>query len=252
MRYRHDPDLEFLSQMKSEDLNDLVHCLVYDRDGSARLTEELTSRQRYQQLYPDHQKYWDLIAAEIQSFGANTFATILRSGVGVPYKTVLTDVCDKLKVNYNRSASVEQIEGNLLMKILTVALERMSPQELKELAAATGVTNVNDFRGEAAIAAFQAAFWMGGFISYQLTVIIVNAVAKVLLGRGLTLAGNMALTRTMALLTGPVGWAITGAWTAIDVAGAAYRVTIPAVIQIAALRRKHLYGGQAPPGPASV
>ena len=45
----------------------------------------------------------------------------------------------------------------------------------------------------------------------------------------------------MAILTGPIGWAITGLWTAIDVAGAAYRVTIPAVIQVAALRQRRLY-----------
>lgn len=45
----------------------------------------------------------------------------------------------------------------------------------------------------------------------------------------------------MAILTGPIGWVITGLLTAIDIAGAAYRVTIPAVINIAALRQKQLY-----------
>ena len=56
---------------------------------------------------------------------------------------------------------------------------------------------------------------------------------------------HAALTRTMAILTGPIGWVITGLLTAIDIAGAAYRVTIPAVIQVAALRQQHLYGKQA-------
>ena len=74
---------------------------------------------------------------------------------------------------------------------------------------------------------------------------MVNAVLKALIGRGLSLAGNAALTRTMAILTGPIGWVITGLWTAIDIAGAEYRVTIPAVIQVAALRQKHLYEKQA-------
>ena len=55
------------------------------------------------------------------------------------------------------------------------------------------------------------------------------------------MAGNAALTRLMSILTGPIGWAITGLWTAIDIAGTAYRVTIPAVIQVAALRQKVLY-----------
>ena len=46
----------------------------------------------------------------------------------------------------------------------------------------------------------------------------------------------MVLTKTASLLTGPIGWVITGLWTAIDLAGPAYRVTIPAVIQVAYLR----------------
>ena len=46
----------------------------------------------------------------------------------------------------------------------------------------------------------------------------------------------------MAILTGPIGWAITAAWTLIDVGGAAYRVTIPAVIQVAFLRSRKKAG----------
>ena len=94
------------------------------------------------------------------------------------------------------------------------------------------------------LAIFQTVFNLGGFKSYQLTVIIVNAVLKALIGRGLTFGGNILLTRTMAILTGPIGWAITGVWTAVDIAGTAYRVTIPAVIQIAVLRQKNLYADQ--------
>lgn len=245
MAYRFDNDLEFLGQMKSEELDDLVYCLTHDRDGSVRLTEELTMNERYKQHQPDHEKYWELIAAEIQCFGANTFATILRGGKGVEYKEVLMDVCDKMKVNYNKSSSIEKIEGNLLMKILTDALEKMSPEEIKELAEATGVKNTSGITAETMVGVFQAVFRAGGFKSYQLTLIVVNAVLKALIGRGLSLAGNAALTRTMAILTGPIGWVITGLWTAIDIAGAAYRVTIPAVIQVAALRQKYLYEKQA-------
>jgi uncharacterized protein YaaW (UPF0174 family) len=245
MAYRYDADLEFLGQMNSEELNDLVYCLTHDRDGTVRFTEELTYNDHYKEHYPDHQKYWELIAAEIQCFGANTFTTILRGGKGVEYREVLMDACDKLKVNYNKDSSIEKIEGNLLMKILTDALEKMSPEELKELAEATGVKNTNGITTETMVAVFQAVFRAGGFKSYQLTLIIVNAVLKALIGRGLSFAGNTALTRTMAILTGPIGWVITGLWTAIDIAGAAYRVTIPAVIQVAALRQKHLYEKQA-------
>ncbi len=245
MAYRYDSGLEFLGQLPSQELNDLVYCLTHDRDGSVRLTEELTMSDLYKQYQPDHHQYWKLIAAEIQCFGANTFATIFRGGKGVEYKEVLMDVCDKMKVNYNKDSSVERIENELLMKILKDAIEKMSPEELKELAEATGVKNTSGITSETLVGVFQAVFRAGGFKSYQLTLIIVNAVLKALIGRGLSFAGNAALTRTMAILTGPIGWIITGLWTAVDIAGAAYRVTIPAVIQVAALRQKYLYAKQA-------
>ena len=193
MAYRDDADLEFLGQMESQDLNDLVYCLTHDKDGDVRLTEELTMNELYKNHYPDHQKYWEMIAAEIQCFGANTFMTVFRGGKGVEYKEVLMDVCDKMKVNYNKSSSVEKIEGNLLMKILEDALEKMSPEELRELAEATGVKNTSGITAETMVGVFQAVFRMGGFKSYQLTLIVVNAISKALIGRGLTFAGNAAL-----------------------------------------------------------
>jgi uncharacterized protein YaaW (UPF0174 family) len=245
MAYRDDADLDFLSKISSEKLNDLVFCLTHDKDGIARLTEELTQNPQYKTHYPDHHQYWDAVAAEIQCFGANTFATILRGGKGVLYKEVLMDVCDKMKVNYKKESSTDLIENNLLMKILTDALQNMSPHELKELADTTGVKNTSGITPELMVGIFQAVFRAGGFKSYQLTVIIVNAVLKALIGRGLSFAGGATLTRTMAILTGPIGLVITGLWTAIDIAGAAYRVTIPAVIQIAVLRQNHLYGAHA-------
>lgn len=242
MGYRHDTDLEFLSQICSEDLEDLVYCITHDKDGNSRLTEELTLSDRYKQHNPDHQKYWDLIAAEIQCFGANTFATLARGGKGVEYKEILIDVCDKMKVNYNKDSSTEKIENNLLMKILTDALEKMSPEELKSLAETIGIKNTNNITPEAMVAAFQTIFRLGGFKSYQLTFIIVNAILKALIGRGLPFAAGPVIAQTLKILTGPIGWAITGIWTAIDIASPAYRVTIPAVILVSALRQKHLYG----------
>ena len=245
MSYRNDSDLEFLAEIKSEDLNDLVYCLTHDQDGEKRFTEELTESSSYKEHHPDHHQYWKLIAAEIQCFGANTFATLLRGGEGVLYKEVLTDVCDKLKVNYNNNSSVEKIETHLLMKILEDSIEKLSPSELQDLARNLGLENFSGITPEALVGIFQAVFRAGGFKSYQLTLIIVNYIMKAILGRGLSLAGNAALTRTMSVLAGPIGWTITGLWTAIDIAGPAYRVTIPAVIHVAVLRQKYLYDEKA-------
>ncbi|EKC2495431.1 DUF3944 domain-containing protein [Salmonella enterica] len=238
MAYRDDADLEFLSQCSDEDLNDLVHCLIYDKDGKVRLTEELSTTAAYKQFSPKHSMYWKEIAAEIQCFGGNTFATIVRGGKGVLYKEVLCDVCDKLKVNYNKKSSVDLIESNLLMAILTKAIESMSQDEVKALGESVGVKNVAGLTSKTLLAGFQTVFRAGGFKSYQLTAIIVNQVLKALIGRGLSFVATGTMMRTLSILTGPIGWGITGIWTAIDIGSAAYRVTIPSVLQVAFLRTK--------------
>ncbi|KMK52525.1 hypothetical protein RO21_00460 [[Actinobacillus] muris] len=236
MAYRYDPDLEFLGTLKSEELDNLVNILTKDKKGESLLTETLTSERNYIRYYPDHQKYWKEIAQELQLFGGNTFMNLIKGGKGVLYKEVLCDVCDKMKVNYNKSSSVKRIEENLLMKILQTTLEKMTPEELKKLAIEMGLKNVEEFNPQKIAAAFICMFNLGGFTSYKITLIIVNAVMKALFGHGLKLAANAALARWVSILTGPVGVAITSIWTLIDIAGPAYRVTIPAVIQIAYLR----------------
>ena len=211
MAYRFDDDLEFLGKLQSKDLDDLVYCLIHDTDGKERLTEELTSNDLYKRYAPDHNKYWEDIAGEIQCFGANTFATLFRRGKGVKYNEVLTDVCDKLKVNYNKNSSTEMIENNLLLKILQDALEKMTPEDIKSLGKELGINNTTSLDKQAALATCQTIFKMGGFKSYQLTLIIANAIMKALFGRGLTLVANST-------------------------------VTIPAVIQVAYLRKKYTVG----------
>lgn len=237
MEYRNDPSLNFLGNLSSEELNDLVYILTHDKDGSVRLTETLTSNVKYKHYYPDHHMYWEDIAAELQLFGGNTIVNLLRLGKGVYYKEILCDVCDKIKVNYNKNSSVEKIEENLLMKILQDSLEKMSPEEIINLGKELGVENLEGLNSQAMVAIFQAIFKMGGFKSYQLTVVIVNAVLKALIGRGLSIGGNAALMQIMSILTGPIGWTLTILWSVSDIAGAAYRVTIPAVVQIAYLRK---------------
>lgn len=230
MAYRYDPDLDFLRDVPSSDLDPLVEILI-----KSGLTEELTKSGSYIRHHPDHRIYWDLIAAEIQCFGANSFATVFRGGQGVLYKEVLTDVCDKLKVNYNESAEVETIERNLTMKVFTDAMEKMSPRELKETCDGLGL-RPQRYTAEAVAVAAQVAIRVGGFTAYKVSVIVANGVAKALIGRGLAFAANAALTRSISIFAGPIGWALMGAWMFVDLAGPAYRVTVPAAIMVAYLR----------------
>lgn len=242
MAYRYDDDLKFLKNLKSKDLDDLVYCLIHDTDGTVRFTEELTISDEYKNFNPDHHQYWKLIAAEIQCFGANTFASLFRGGRGVLYREVLTDVCDKLNVKYNHNADTETIEKAVILKILEDAVTEISYSEMKDIAADLGIIDsYQTITPQLLLGSFQTIFKLGGFKSYQLSLIVVNSVMRMLFGRGLALASNAALTKTLTVLTGPIGWVITSIWTALDIAGPAYRVTIPAVIHVAVLRQKFEY-----------
>ena len=77
----------------------------------------------------------------------------------------------------------------------------------------------------------------GGFATYRFAVIMANIVSRSLLSSGLSFAGNIAVTRTVGTLLGPIGWIATGAWLAVDLAGPAMRKTVPAVLYIAMLRQ---------------
>lgn len=104
-----------------------------------------------------------------------------------------------MKVNYNSKSSVETIEMNLLMKIPEKSLEKMTPDQLKTVAEElqTGYSNPTP---ELLTMAIRAGIKTSGFAAYQMALVVTNGVAKALLGRGLTVAGNAMLTRTMGAL----------------------------------------------------
>ena len=233
-------DLEFLKNADSTDLQILVDYLTKNKNGNFRITESLSITKHYHDFYPDRlPQMWRDIADELQRYGGNTFRNILRGG-GPSYRTILIDVCKKMKVNFSKYAAVETIERNLLEKILLSSLDQMTVEELKTLIEEMNIPT-KGYGKQALTTALQIAIKKGGFKSYQIAVIIANAISRLLLGRGLSLSANAALTRSMCIFAGPVGWAVTIAWTLLDIAGPAYRVTIPAVIQVAYMRAKMQY-----------
>lgn len=239
--YRTDPDLHFLSMCDNEDLGLLVSVLTHDpKDGVARWSETLTTSNEYKNHYPQHNQYWPLIAAELQTYGANSFANLLRRGKGVMYREVLCDVCDKMKVNYNKKSSTENIELNMLLKVLEKSLSEMSLEALQEFASDMEIELTNP-TPEVILMAIQAAIKTTGFAAYRLASIIVSVVAKNVIGRSLPFPAFILLTRSMKVLAGPIGWAVSSAWLATDLAGPAYRVTIPACLFIAYMRQKSIH-----------
>ena len=109
--YRPDPDLDFLKECSNEDLNILVHVLLYDREGKQRfVVRRLPNHPLYKQHTPNHSLYWEVIAGEIQLYGSNPLAAIARGGRGKHYIKILGDVCDRFDLRYNPNAATEIIE----------------------------------------------------------------------------------------------------------------------------------------------
>lgn len=238
MAYKLDEDLEFLQYCNNGSLDVLVETLTKDKNGKLRSMETLTSKESYKIHNPNHLMYWEDIAEEIQTFGGHSVVNLFRDG-GVHYKEILCDVCDKMKVNYNKKSNISNIEQNLLIKILEDAMAKMSEEELKEITKELNLKTTT-FTSQAVTAALQVAIRQSGFVAYQIAVIVANAIAKALLGHGLKFATNATLTKTLSIFAGPIGWIVTGLWTAIDIAGPAYRVTIPTTIQVAYLRQAYI------------
>lgn len=237
MAYLEDKNLEFLQYCNTEDLQVLVDYLTKDKDGELRVSEDLTPTEAYKKYYPHSlPMMWKQIAEELQHYGGNTFANGLR-GTGVSYREILTDVAKKQKVNFNSNNSVEQIEQYILQSIMEKAIEEMSEEELKKFLTEIDAGKTVGTK-QAMTAGALTALRLGGFTTYKMAVIVANAVARSLLGRGLSFAGNATLTRTLGVALGPIGWIVTGLWTLLDIASPAYRVTIPCVIQVAYMRLK--------------
>ncbi|WP_293652135.1 YaaW family protein [uncultured Campylobacter sp.] len=194
----------------------------------------------YKRYYPNHHMYIERIMEEIQLFGGNSFANLFRRNQGVLYREILCDVCDKMKVNYSSNVDVKQIEQDLLIKILNDHLKTLNARELeeflKELDLVDKTKTAISYTPQTASAIVQAAIKAGGFKSYIIILKTVNMIWKFLFGKGLPILANATIARIIGIYTGPVGWAITGAWTAVDLASPAYRVTIPMCLLMAKLR----------------
>lgn len=80
-------------------------------------------------------------------------------------------------------------------------------------------------------------FRVGGIISYKITLIVLNSIAKVILGWGLSLAINTSITRGLFVLVAPIGVILTALWFDYDIAGSVYRVIISCTILIATYRK---------------
>ncbi|EGT0635598.1 MULTISPECIES: DUF3944 domain-containing protein [Enterobacteriaceae] len=237
--YRNDADLHLLGQCSNEELQLLISILTTDpRDGDTRWTESLTSSPEYRLLAPDHRRYWQLIAAELQRYGANTLMSMARFGQGVVYREILEDVCKKLDVNYNTKSATETIELALLMKVLEKSLSQMTQEELSAFSRTMQLDLTNP-TPQLIIMAVQAAIRTSSLAALELATVM-SAGIITSLGGIATWGTVVVASRAMSVIAGPVAIALSSAWMISDITGPAYRVTIPACMIVAWLRQQHI------------
>lgn len=120
-----DKDLMILKDMTNEELGIIVDIMC----KKWLVSKELKN---LKETCGDYKGHEEIIANELCLSGGNTIVNIPR-GKGVPYKEILTDVCDKLKVPFNKNRTIEHIEGNLLETVLEKPWENMTVGEKRKL-----------------------------------------------------------------------------------------------------------------------
>ncbi|HCS3100161.1 TPA: acidic protein MsyB, partial [Shigella flexneri] len=172
-----------------------------------------------------HRRNWQLIAGELQHFGGDSIANKLR-GHGKLYRAILLDVSKRLKLKADKEMSTFEIEQQLLEQFLRNTWKKMDEEHKQEFLHAFDA-RVNELEELLPLLMKDKLLAKGvsHLLSSQLTRILRTHAAMSVLGHGLLRGAGLG---------GPVGAALNGVKA---VSGSAYRVTIPAVLQIACLRR---------------
>ncbi|WP_343546500.1 hypothetical protein [Klebsiella oxytoca] len=178
-----------------------------------------------------------LLVRELQHFGGNTFVNLFRRN-GVNYSEIVDDVTSHLKVKVPATASVEEKETLIIDCVFTSSWKKMSDDERSQILRDMGINGS---------ASMDIPVW-------QRAALVANSLAQTTAGKVLPLIAGLGIGRVLGVLTGPVGLAITGLYTAYDISNPAFRVTLPCVVQIAWIRLKNSrqFRLATQPSPATV
>lgn len=182
------------------------------------------------------------IASEIRLFGGNSIANAVRGGEGVPYPELVIDAATHLKVDAKSWESVPSVEARILRRLFLDALDAMSDDMRRVTLSDVGLgALVDSSRAEIGVAVREAP--AHGEIRMKVAAFVAESTATSVLGRGLAIAGKAGMAST-ALASGAASaaasivapfWLVFGA---VALAGPAYRVSVPCVIQVAYIREK--------------
>ena len=233
---KQDKDLMFLASCQNDELRTLCDFLTYNNKGELRLSEELTNSDAYIRYYPNRINLMvEELAGELRKYGSNTIKTLWHHGEADSYEKIVRRVCNKMDVEVSETDSVPIMERQLMFEWLNKMTEKMSDEDLHQIAEEAGIKAKNLNRH---VLIYTLMFTMRHNVVLLSRIIyyIVTRIGMMLLGRNIMMMGFSTIGRYLGMATGPIGWAILAGWTLNDIASPACRVMIPAVMMIASMR----------------
>lgn len=249
---------DILRDADTEDLDVLVDYITDSGEGRISLDNDVCARlmkARKAQVYGAEERR--MVEREMRRFGGNTVANLVRdvkslfggassattstdAVAAVSYDEIVRDVAKHLKVKFDKYAGTPQVEDGLLKTLLISSFEKMTLEEREAVLKDLDIPDAKELakRSIAAISSGVFAASLTSAMMFHLSRYVAGGTVAALLGRGLAIGTLSFAARPVAVLAGPVGWAVTGAWALADMSSPAYRVTVPCVVQVAYMRQK--------------
>lgn len=264
-KYDFDVNLDpVLNAGYNEELDVLIRLLK-----SGDYLKNIEKERLFMRHYPDHKRYAHLISMQLRSCGGHAIANLFRGGKGPDYRTVVTDVADHLDVEYSEDDSVPVIEREILMAMTKDIYNDLGESERKLLVDSLSAQQVdsdeNAADANAAAAADASSAKTTAVATVQSRELVVQALEKgdyKLLSHSSLLMLSQTLSQVLSRIAGVAETSITTVHDGIsraaselaseilrglhhikrlfaaifDIGGPAYKVTVPCVTQIAAMR----------------
>ncbi|ATA53141.1 hypothetical protein CKY39_07900 [Variovorax boronicumulans] len=251
LKFREDEDLFVLALSRHEDLERLAGILTLDAvDGQRRHAQELLKDPEYKRAVDegDLRKAWKPLAAELQAYGGDSIANAMRSLVkghtGVLYREIVTDLCGHLKIEIKPAEDIKALEDQLLVAMLSSQKKNFSGEELHRIIdeAAMKVGLSESPGGKRNFDDLIHGVSTDAQIAYLAAIVaplITSAVAPSLACLTLPVALAVAAPRVGAAFV--PGLNVVSAVSALkQITSPAYRVTLPAVLEVIRIRRHAL------------
>jgi len=174
--------------------------------------------------------------------GGSTIMSALRKWNGVPYAAVVRDVAGKMNVRTEPSEEVFSIEIKLLEEMIRRFLQNASPQEreqvqryLSRAGSEHRIRMVEIARGSLAV----------GTVAMMIKHIGQHASAEIVRQVVLRSTAQKVASEAARRATQIAGWGVPFlnvvfvGWTVADIAGPAFRKTVPTVLEVALLRLEY-------------